>query len=49
MIEVLSAYLEGSLTPAEQETVEHHLVTCRRCREIVKRALPPESPDHEPD
>jgi len=41
-IEILAAYLDHGLTPEEQEVVEAHLVTCGRCREVIKAALPPD-------
>jgi hypothetical protein len=40
--EILAAFLENALTAEEQLALEHHLVTCRACREAIKYALPPE-------
>ena len=44
--EILSAFLEHSLTLGEQEAVEHHLAECWTCRETLKEAL---SRDQPPD
>jgi hypothetical protein len=47
-LEILSAYLEHALTAEEQEAVEHHLVGCWKCREILKQSIiHDEPPDKE--
>jgi len=33
--EIISAYVDGALSPSEQLTVQHHLDRCSRCRQIA--------------
>ena len=37
-IELLAAYLSGTLSPPEQATIETHMAACRPCRQEVTSA-----------
>jgi len=39
---MMAGFLDQVLTLEEQTLVECHLVTCHRCRETLKAALPPD-------
>lgn len=45
--ELLTAFSERSLPPAERNTVLEHLACCGDCREIVALALPASEPDQQ--
>ena len=45
--ELITAFSERSLPPAERNTVLEHLACCGDCREIVALALPASEPDQQ--
>lgn len=37
LVELVTAYLEGALSPAERDRFEAHLATCQGCRNYLDR------------
>jgi anti-sigma factor RsiW len=37
VVELITEYLEGALSQAEREAVEHHLAVCRGCQAYLEQ------------
>jgi anti-sigma factor RsiW len=37
VVELVTEYLEGAMTPAEARALEHHLATCPGCTEFLEQ------------